>query len=211
MNKSNNPKNEESRKNPRPEHHNHPTPTPSPGKQRSKTHGAKVLLRKCRIKPADLQALLRHPAKPHGAFGSRAQSFLQKSSKTRPNQAGIVTEEQRSLHAAQDPPPCWLAWPCPPRLRAARSIGSFQIFPAADYSARTDSGYSVPAIPIYKVLAQYPRQNVRFETDEAPGTIIVDTGARSSCISCCRRGAPCATASASAAKASSGRARPASG
>jgi lipoprotein-anchoring transpeptidase ErfK/SrfK len=63
-------------------------------------------------------------------------------------------------------------------ISGCSSIGSFEMFSVADYSARTDSGYSLPAIPIYKVPAQYRRQIVRYRTDEAPGTIIVDTGAK---------------------------------
>jgi len=63
-------------------------------------------------------------------------------------------------------------------LSGCTSVGSFQVFSAADYSARTDAGYRVPAIPIYKVPAQYRRQIVRYPTDEAPGTIVVDTGSK---------------------------------
>lgn len=48
----------------------------------------------------------------------------------------------------------------------------------ADYGARKDLGYSVPAIPITKVPAQYRRQTVRYETDEKPGTVIVDTSTK---------------------------------
>ncbi len=44
-----------------------------------------------------------------------------------------------------------------------------------DYGATTDAGYQLPAIPIYKVPSQYRRQEVRYETSEKPGTIIVDT------------------------------------
>jgi lipoprotein-anchoring transpeptidase ErfK/SrfK len=44
------------------------------------------------------------------------------------------------------------------------------------YSAVTDAGYTVPAIPISKIPSQYRRQNVAYPTDEKPGTIIVDTG-----------------------------------
>ena len=44
------------------------------------------------------------------------------------------------------------------------------------YGSKTDAGYQLPAIPIYKVPEQYRRQEVSFHTDEAPGTIIVDTG-----------------------------------
>lgn len=48
----------------------------------------------------------------------------------------------------------------------------------ADYSAVTDAGYSVPAIPIAKVPREFRRQNVSYDTTEAPGTIIVDTSAK---------------------------------
>jgi lipoprotein-anchoring transpeptidase ErfK/SrfK len=56
-------------------------------------------------------------------------------------------------------------------------LGSFQIF-TADYGSRTDAGYRIPPIPITKVPRQYHRQIVSYRTDEAPGTIIVDTGAK---------------------------------
>jgi lipoprotein-anchoring transpeptidase ErfK/SrfK len=49
---------------------------------------------------------------------------------------------------------------------------------AANYGSFTDAGYSVPAIPIYKVDSEFRRQNVEFETTEKPGTIIVDTQAK---------------------------------
>ncbi len=45
----------------------------------------------------------------------------------------------------------------------------------ASYSAQTDAGYRVPAIPISKVPMQYRRQTVSYQTTEKPGTIIVDT------------------------------------
>jgi len=45
----------------------------------------------------------------------------------------------------------------------------------SSYNARTDAGYRVPAIPITKVPSKFRRQQVRFETKEKPGTIIVDT------------------------------------
>lgn len=47
---------------------------------------------------------------------------------------------------------------------------------AVNYGARTDAGYRLPAIPIAKVPAQYRRQIVRYQTDEQPGTIIIETG-----------------------------------
>jgi lipoprotein-anchoring transpeptidase ErfK/SrfK len=49
------------------------------------------------------------------------------------------------------------------------------MFYAADYSARKDSGFQMPAIPIYKVPAKFHRQPVSYQTKEQPGTVIVDT------------------------------------
>ncbi len=46
------------------------------------------------------------------------------------------------------------------------------------YSARTDAGYRIPAIPMSKVPSKFHRQIVRYDTKEKPGTIIVDTGAK---------------------------------
>lgn len=48
-------------------------------------------------------------------------------------------------------------------------------FMTANYSATTDAGYSLPAIPITKVPSEFRRQNVSYDTAEQPGTIIVDT------------------------------------
>ena len=48
----------------------------------------------------------------------------------------------------------------------------------ADYSARKDLGYRLPAIPISKVPSQYRRQVVSYATKEKAGTIVVDTGAK---------------------------------
>jgi lipoprotein-anchoring transpeptidase ErfK/SrfK len=45
----------------------------------------------------------------------------------------------------------------------------------ASYAARTDAGYRVPAIPITKVAQKYRRQTVNYQTNEKPGTIVVDT------------------------------------
>ena len=44
------------------------------------------------------------------------------------------------------------------------------------YNARTDAGYRIPAIPITKVASKYRRQTVNYQTNEKPGTIVVDTG-----------------------------------
>lgn len=45
-----------------------------------------------------------------------------------------------------------------------------------DYGGRTDAGYQLPTIPINKVPSKYHRQLVRYETDQKPGTIVIDTG-----------------------------------
>ena len=120
--------------------------------------------------------LLRHPG--HTALGSHAQSFLV-------DVVEYAAESGRDRHKGSNDLFMQLktfavlaGLALSTALAGCSSVGSFQIFSAADYSARTDSGYSVPAIPIYKVPAQYRRQNVRYPTDEAPGTIIVDTGAK---------------------------------
>ncbi len=52
--------------------------------------------------------------------------------------------------------------------------GSFSVF-SNEYGARTDAGYRLPPIPISKVPRQFHRQIVRYDTSEAPGTIVVDT------------------------------------
>ncbi len=48
----------------------------------------------------------------------------------------------------------------------------------AAYVARKDGAFSIPAIPLEKLPTQYRRQSVAFQTDEAPGTIIINPGAR---------------------------------
>lgn len=54
------------------------------------------------------------------------------------------------------------------------TTGSMEIF-TAEYGAVKDAGYQLPRIPIDKVPRQYHRQVVKFDTQEKPGTIIVDT------------------------------------
>lgn len=51
--------------------------------------------------------------------------------------------------------------------------GTYKVFPLA-YKAETDAGYQLPSIPIYKVPQRYHRQIIRYESDQKPGTIIVD-------------------------------------
>lgn len=60
-------------------------------------------------------------------------------------------------------------------LAGCSTEGVFTSF-RGDYGARRDLGYQLPTIPISKVPAKYHRQIVRYETNEVPGTIIVDTG-----------------------------------
>lgn len=43
------------------------------------------------------------------------------------------------------------------------------------YGAKRDAAYQLPSIPIHKIDRKYHRQVVKYETREAPGTIIVDT------------------------------------
>jgi lipoprotein-anchoring transpeptidase ErfK/SrfK len=57
---------------------------------------------------------------------------------------------------AEDPPP-------PPQLQFA-----------ANYVAKQDGVFTVPAVPVEKVPLNLLRQEVVFETDEAPGTIIIN-------------------------------------
>lgn len=45
----------------------------------------------------------------------------------------------------------------------------------ASYSSVTDAAYVLPTIPAEKIPPQYRRQVVKYETSEAPGTIVVDT------------------------------------
>ncbi|MCO5063725.1 MAG: L,D-transpeptidase [Rhizobiaceae bacterium] len=58
---------------------------------------------------------------------------------------------------------------------AGCSFDSMPTLVTANYGAQRDLGYALPAIPIYKVPAQYRRQVVRYDTSEQPGTIVVDT------------------------------------
>ena len=54
------------------------------------------------------------------------------------------------------------------------TFGSYKVF-SSDYGSRTDAGYRLPSIPIYKVDKKYHRQIVAYDGGEKPGTIIVDT------------------------------------
>src|SRR5262245_715517 len=46
------------------------------------------------------------------------------------------------------------------------------------YDGVTDAGYRIPPVPTYKLDRKYLRQIVPYQTNEKPGTIIVDTRAR---------------------------------
>jgi lipoprotein-anchoring transpeptidase ErfK/SrfK len=59
-------------------------------------------------------------------------------------------------------------------LAGCSTDGTGRMF-TSDYGARTDAGYRLPSVPIYKVDRKYHRQIVNYETRERPGTIIVDT------------------------------------
>jgi lipoprotein-anchoring transpeptidase ErfK/SrfK len=46
------------------------------------------------------------------------------------------------------------------------------------YVARQDGPFTIPAVPVEKVPVSYQRQEVYFPTDDAPGTIIINTSQR---------------------------------
>jgi lipoprotein-anchoring transpeptidase ErfK/SrfK len=54
------------------------------------------------------------------------------------------------------------------------TFGPFKVF-SSDYGSRTDAGYRLPSVPIYKVPKKFHRQIVAYDGGEKPGTIIVDT------------------------------------
>ncbi|MBX3577674.1 MAG: L,D-transpeptidase [Rhizobiaceae bacterium] len=56
--------------------------------------------------------------------------------------------------------------------------GGSSIATFADYGAKKDSGYTIPAIPIEKVDKKFRRQVVKYDTKEKAGTIVVDTSAK---------------------------------
>lgn len=53
-----------------------------------------------------------------------------------------------------------------------------QIFGDEIYGTVTDRGYALPAIPINRVNEKFRRQTVTYQTNEAPGTVIVNTRER---------------------------------
>ena len=58
------------------------------------------------------------------------------------------------------------------------SLSSRDVAPVSAYAATVDDGVSLPRVPITEVPDKYRRQIVNYETEEAPGTIIVDTKER---------------------------------
>lgn len=62
-------------------------------------------------------------------------------------------------------------------LAGCSITGTSEMFTNA-YGARTDAGYQIPAIPLNKLPSHLRRQTVSYSTQEAPGTIIVDTKAK---------------------------------
>lgn len=47
-----------------------------------------------------------------------------------------------------------------------------------NYAAKTDEKFPLPAMPLDKIKPELRREEVAYETDQKPGTIIVDTPAR---------------------------------
>jgi lipoprotein-anchoring transpeptidase ErfK/SrfK len=60
---------------------------------------------------------------------------------------------------------------------AGPTVQTAQIFNDA-YGLTSDAGYSLPAIPIDRVKPEFRRQIVGYQSDERPGTIIVNTRER---------------------------------
>ena len=59
----------------------------------------------------------------------------------------------------------------PPRLDINTAVTSYPRM----YSAVTDGGFRIPAVPISKIDERFYRQIVRDPTGERPGTVVVDT------------------------------------
>lgn len=55
---------------------------------------------------------------------------------------------------------------------------SSPLAPRASYTAVSDAGYRIPAVPTGKIAEQFRRQTVSYSSKEKPGTVIVDTGSR---------------------------------
>ncbi|WP_011583346.1 MULTISPECIES: L,D-transpeptidase [Chelativorans] len=52
--------------------------------------------------------------------------------------------------------------------------GTQRIF-TSEYGSVKDAGYQLPKIPVSRVPRQYHRQIISYQTDEKPGTVVVDT------------------------------------
>ncbi|MGO4437166.1 L,D-transpeptidase [Rhizobium sp. RAF56] len=63
------------------------------------------------------------------------------------------------------------------QLSSASSAKPLQTFDDA-YGVTPDAGFSLPAIPIQRVKPEFRRQIVSYQSDERPGTIIVNTRER---------------------------------
>lgn len=61
-------------------------------------------------------------------------------------------------------------------LSGCSTSGAFA--PRASYTAVSDAGYRIPAVPTGKIADQFRRQTVSYSSKEKAGTIIVDTGSR---------------------------------
>ncbi len=46
------------------------------------------------------------------------------------------------------------------------------------YAQKADGSFAIPAVPIEKVPEQFQRQTVDYDTDEAPGTIVISPGSK---------------------------------
>ncbi|NLS18927.1 L,D-transpeptidase [Rhizobium sp. P40RR-XXII] len=64
-----------------------------------------------------------------------------------------------------------------PATIAAPATDALKTFDS-DYGVTSDNGFQLPAIPIQKVKPQFRRQIVSYKSDEAEGTIIVNTRER---------------------------------
>lgn len=61
---------------------------------------------------------------------------------------------------------------------AAARTETVQLFGDEIYGSVTDRGYTLPAIPINRVNEKFRRQTVNYQTNEAPGTVVVNTRER---------------------------------
>ena len=61
-----------------------------------------------------------------------------------------------------------------PEAPAAPAIDTAALLDGSIYGARSDAKFSVPALPVEKIPETYRRQMVAYETDQPPGTIIID-------------------------------------